>query len=111
MLKLYSLRRIEDLNEKRFFSNSQFGFRRGVSTIEAIREVIKKTNKAKKFNYSLLIALDASSAFDTLNWNKIIGNLIKNNIDNSIIKMVQSLLIDRRIILNENVYDSVTGCP
>ena len=58
-------------------------------------------------NLGLVVALDKSAAFDTLDWNKIINNLIKNNVDNSVIKLVESLFVDRRIMLNNTYRNTV----
>lgn len=104
--------RIEDeLNRKNFFVENQFGFRQGHSTVSALKNVVKNIKKAKKFEFSVMISLDFSGAFDSLNWNTIINNLIKANIDNSIIKMSQSLLTSRRIDLEGTVFESKRGTP
>lgn len=108
---LFASRVEDELNRTNFFSDRQFGFRRNVSTVNAISEVIKHIKQSKKSNYAVAIALDASAAFDTLNWNMIINNLIKHNCDNSIIKLVQSMLINRRVVLNDIMYQSSVGCP
>lgn len=42
-----------------FFSERQFGFKKNVSTIDAIEDVVKHMKGSKKYNYS--------AAFDSIN--------------------------------------------
>lgn len=79
--------RIENApNKINFFSERQYGFKKNVSTIDTIEDVVKHMKGSKKYNYSTRIALDA------VNWNVIINNLLEKNVNNSIIKMTETLL-------------------
>lgn len=57
-----------------------------------------------------MLAFDASSAFDTLSWTHVINNLFKSNISGSYLKAEQSLMIDRQIELDGNIYNSEISC-
>lgn len=73
-----SINRIEDkLNNISYFDQNQFGFTKSKSTIDALdhlHKLISKRIKLKKF--VLAISIDISGAFDSINWNIIINNLI-----------------------------------
>lgn len=105
--------RIENrLNDMNYFSDRQFGFRTGCSTVDAVNIVIKDCESfKKKFKYNLLIGIDISGAFDNISWKIIINNLINAGVENKFLKATESLLIDRRIMINKKTYKSKKGCP
>jgi retron-type reverse transcriptase len=107
---LFSSRIEEGLQRINYFSTNQFGFSKGKSTVNAIDQLVNNIKKVKKHKYAIVIAFDASSAFDTLSWCKVINNLIKTNVDTSFLKMIQSLLIERQIDLDNVIYKTETGC-
>jgi hypothetical protein len=49
-----------------------------------------------------------SSAFDSISWFKIINNLIKADLDNSLIMACQNLLTERNVVLNNKLYNTKT---
>lgn len=110
--KLFVTRIDEELNNKIFYSTSQFGFKPGLSTVNAISHLVDliKKNK-KKFKLNVLMTVDISGAFDGVSWSKIINNLINSGTDRRIVMATQSLLINRRIIFEDCMYSSNRGCP
>ena len=103
----------QDLNEKEFFSPSQFGFRKGVSTVDAIDrlvKIIKKKRKSRK-NAVLIVAIDISGAFDSISWTTIVRNLINANCNSAVVGACESLLTERKIQINEKVFCSKKGTP
>ena len=107
------IRRIEKhLNQIEFFSDLQFGFRTGLSTVDAIRQL---TNSAKnlrmKYKYCVMVCLDISGAFDGINWAKIVQNTSEANADPTIVMAVQSLLCGRKVLFENETYSSTRGCP
>ena len=106
---LYAIRIEGELNANDYFSDKQYGFCRGKSTVDAAKKVVDDIKCAKKFRYAVAIAFDASSAFDTLNHTTVIDNALKANLDTTYIKMLQSLLVNRTIQLDDKMYKSTTG--
>lgn len=74
-----------EFNTNGGFSNNQFGFRKGLSTFDAIDKItqtskleMKKTSRSR--NLSLLILFDIRNAFNSADWKIIIQNLEKKHI-------------------------------
>lgn len=102
----------EELNNKKYLSNSQYGFKRGVSTVNAIHDLIKHIKKNKvKYKFNVLISVDISGAFDGVNWNKVIDNVINCDLSPNLVMSLQSLLTERIINLNNQNYKSERGLP
>ena len=99
------------LNEIKFFEENQFGFRAGKSTINAIEKVVKEIKAASRKEFAIMIALDFSGAFDSLSWKVVMRNVIRANLNNTFTRMVQSLLCDRRVILENRETISERGTP
>lgn len=109
--------RIEDEMEKNNkLSPNQFGFRKGRSTIQAIKEVIKialdARNRTPKRDWCALITLDVRNAFNSAPWNKIVENLEKHQIPVYLINTIKSYLSEREIkTSNGNVVKVTAGIP
>lgn len=100
-----------ELTRLNFFEPNQFGFRTGASTIQAIEKVVKEVRSSRKKKFAVMIALDFSGAFDSMSWNVIMRNAIRANLDLTYLKMMQSLLCDRKIMLENRTMNSQRGTP
>ena len=110
--KLIITRIEEELNDKNYLSDTQFGFRYGKSTVSAIDHLVSRIKQnRKKYKYNLLVTADISGAFDGISWTKIVNNLIKSKIKHSLVMAGQSLLTNRRIKFQNGTYKSSRGCP
>lgn len=79
-------------------SSCQFGFRRGLSTNDAIVYVKKKVQKAvNKGSVVILISLDIANAFNSLPWRIILDALRKKGIPTYLIRIIDFYLSDRFI--------------
>jgi hypothetical protein len=113
--ELLFINRIEyRLDQLKFFNKSQYGFVKGLSTHHAISKLIsdiKTREKSNKFN--LLISFDVSGAFDNITWQIIRKNLEKSNIEHKYVRAAETILIDRKIMINNNdkLYNCSKGCP
>lgn len=109
---LFATRLENKLKEIKFFENNQFGFTKNLSTVDALNNIIKNIKSSlKKKRYTLLLCIDISGAFDGISWSLIMNNLIKSNLSNEYLKLVESTLIDRLIYLDNKLYESECGCP
>ena len=99
------LNRLErDLETGDGLSDDQFGFRKGRSTVDAVRRVIQlATEEEDRFTtyrdrpVSALIAVDVQNAFNSAPWPDIISALSRKGISSHIINIIKSYLSDRKL--------------
>lgn len=114
---LIKLRLETEMEEKNVLHPLQFGFRKGRSTIDAIKEVGKRSEEmrgmaSRKRGYSILITLDVENAFNSAPWEKIYQAIQKANFSLYLQKILQSYLTDRTIITpHGEKMDMTCGVP
>lgn len=86
-------------------SEHQFGFRKGRQTIDAVGRVLRIAERAEAYTWKhrricVMITLDVRNAFNSASWHQILGELNKRGIDNNVLRLIDSYLSDRRIILD-----------
>ena len=85
-------------------SNSQYGFRKGRSTIQAIQEVIEAARATERGNHfsrpiCLLVTLDVKNAFNSLRWVDVLRALEHDfNIPYYLLKIMEDYLDDRSLL-------------
>lgn len=110
--KIYAIKIIDSIEKNVKFKINQHGFTKGKSTISAAKEIIDKIRIVKKQNYiCYLLLVDISGAFDNIKWLHILNNAIRYKLGNSILDYVNSILSDRKIILNNKTRYLNKGCP
>lgn len=83
----------------------QFGFIKGKSTIDAIREVVNTAKRSmERRHFCAIITLDIKNAFYSADWNEIRSVIRRRNISGYLVKMIDSYLENRTLI-----YDTDTG--
>lgn len=101
-------------------SQRQFGFRRGRSTVDAIKGVVDTANHIKNVplgskGYCALVTLDIRNAFNTARWHRIIEALEARKIPRYLLYVVDNYLQDRLLIYNtaegHMEYDVTAGVP
>jgi hypothetical protein len=87
----------EELSAKHGLSNSRYGFRQGVSTIDAVEKVCKtakqemqKTLKTRSLCAMLMI--DVKNAFNSASWQMIIEELRRKGISHYLVEVIKSYL-------------------
>ncbi|XP_070142288.1 uncharacterized protein [Drosophila kikkawai] len=104
-------------------SPSQFGFRKGRSTLDAI-EMVKEIAetaiagtrwKGGSKNYCLVITLDIRNAFNTADWNRTLESLAALNIPGYLMEIARSYFSERVLIVDTDVgsraYEVSAGVP
>ena len=106
-------KRLEDrLNQINFFNPNQFGFTRNKSTVDAIENVMNTVRTKTPHNrFNLLMSVDISGAFDNIKWDMIIKNLLESKIELKYIKAVETVITNRKCLINENQFDLKKGTP
>ena len=107
------------LEELICFSHRQYGFRRGRSTTDAILEVVRIADVARrgagrKKGFCALVAIDIKNAFNSAQWKDIIEVLVDKKIPEYLIRIIEDYLHERKIIYADNIWieENVTcGVP
>lgn len=105
-----------ELEDNNLLSDRQYGFRSGMSTINAITQVkniakkeMDKTYRKRKL--CALITIDIKNAFNSANWKIIDSEMKRMNISKHIIKSIESYLKDRKIVGEEFSKWMTAGVP
>ena len=101
--RILNERLIAELDEKKILHESQYGFRKGKSTIQAVRkltdqveeEFAKKNLSSRKLVLAILI--DIKNAFNSLSWTAIKASLRENGISEDLTEILESYFSDREI--------------
>lgn len=87
---------VEDLDNGNKLSNRQYGFRKGRSTLHAIKWIQEHQEKTKR-KWKILVALDVKNAFNSASWKLIIKAMKRKNIPGYLIAIVETYLNERKI--------------
>ncbi|UYV77834.1 hypothetical protein LAZ67_15002513, partial [Cordylochernes scorpioides] len=113
--KIINNKLIKFYEDSNLLNNRQHGFRRSRSTISALNEIVKIALEHKNKEYTAIIAVDISGAFDNAWWPMVLKRLDEDNVQASIIKLLQSFLNNRRVRFryssNETHKNLSKGCP
>ncbi|PHT96528.1 hypothetical protein BC332_34546 [Capsicum chinense] len=95
-------------------SERQYGFRKGRSTIQAMKRVIELYEINRKTPYNkrsmlCLIGIDVKNAFNSLRWADIISELKKQNVPAYLVAIMQSYLEDRFVESGELIFQVTAG--
>jgi hypothetical protein len=108
--------RIEkEVQERGDLSDNQFGFRKGLSTMDAIGEVLKLARLANSGSwgtkeYCALVALDVENAFNTAPWERIVKALENLKVSEYLTEMVQTYLTDRTVTMMDGAHQVRMSC-
>ena len=92
------------IHEAGDLSDSQYGFRNGRSTVDAVQEVVATAYAVRRENYYsrnmvLLVMLDVRNAFNSAKWEAILYTLrCKFSMPQYLLRMVKSYLKDRLLL-------------
>jgi len=88
-------------------SHSQFGFRRGRSTVDAIRSVVREAERAEggptqDRDLCVLVALDVRNAFNSAPWTLIDASLRRMRLPVYLVRVLRSYMSGRTLIVGED---------
>ena len=101
-------------------SDTQFGFRKARSTIDALNmvtSIARNTIKAKPSmnDYCLMVTLDIKNAFNSANWTKTVRALQDLHIPDYLVSMVQNYFTKRLLLYKTDAgleeYSITGGVP
>lgn len=93
-------------------SKSQFGFRKGCQTMDAVARVLKIARNAESYTWKhrricAMITLDVRNAFNSASWYQILHELQRREIDRGLLRLIASYLSDRRLVLDNGHQERV----
>lgn len=112
--RLITNRMNNHISDNNIISQSQFGFRKGIGSINAIEKVKNLTINSQS-KYVIVILVDIQGAFDSVWWPTILLTLQKLNFSRNIQETISSYLSEREIFIKhdgETITRKVNlGCP
>lgn len=85
---------------------------KGKSTIDAIKFLVDKIqNRQQHFKYNLIMAVDASEAFDNLNWSPVIKNLTNANVQQKFVRAIENVLLNRTCLIDNTEFECKKRLP
>ena len=101
--------------EPGLMNNKQYGFKPQHSTEMAIKDALQFCQAKERSHFTVFIALDIKSAFDTASHDIIIDRLIDKKVPGKLIDLTKSFLTDRTVhIIHEAITKTRSlsqGCP
>jgi hypothetical protein len=97
-IQLFFASRLEAHKKQREpgWHDSQYGFRQGCSTIDAVKHARGTTQEmVSRQRVALAVLLDISNAFNTIPWYRIIGALRRYQVPKYLVEVIKIYLSDR----------------
>ena len=106
------LRRLRRCLESKY-SDRQYGFRKGRSTVDAIIAVVNAISKGKagskkRKGFCAAVALDIKNAFNSARWIDFIMSLVRKDVPEYLVRIIEDYLSDRKVYY-ENITADMTG--
>lgn len=100
-----------EIDQKGGLHRLQFGFRKNMSTIDAILAV-KQTARDFNSRWCVLVTIDVKNAFNTASHDLIVQELRKRNVSSYLTDLVTSYLSNRKIYIGRDITVNVSaGVP
>lgn len=115
--RLLENRLTEEIERGEGLYDRQFGFRQGMSTMDAVRrvtEIVDAVNSAsyKRRGFCVLVTLDVRNAFNSLKWDKIVQELERRRVSGRLRKVIQNYLSDRQVVAEHDIsFEATCGVP
>lgn len=105
-----------ELMTKKLISSAQYGFRRGKSTVDALKRVKEITEEikmkaVKNRDFCAMVLIDVANAFNSAPWYAITKAMEDKQISPYLIQLVESYLENREVLTERNTYPMTCGVP
>ncbi|UYV73755.1 hypothetical protein LAZ67_11000746 [Cordylochernes scorpioides] len=95
--KIINNKIIKHYEENKMFSNRQHGFTKSRSTITALTDIVKTGLDHKAKEFTAIITIDISGAFDNAWWPMVLKRIDEDNVNASFVKLFKSYFDNRKI--------------
>ena len=114
--KIINNRLQQELEQKNLLSDSQYGFRKGRSTIQAIERLLKTPRQElatprHKRQLVLIVLLDIRNAFNSMSWRALKESISNLDISQYLEGILNSYLENRTIRCEDFRYEMSAGAP
>jgi hypothetical protein len=114
LAKLYesiiNARLISEIARNGDFSPQQYGFRKGMTTMDAVQEIINIANESKsKRKWNALIMVDVKNAFNSAAWPNIISRMVEWKVSNYLINVIIDYFDHRSVQLEKGTNIEIGG--
>ncbi|KAJ8910522.1 hypothetical protein NQ315_012819 [Exocentrus adspersus] len=92
---------LNSCKSKNEFSERQYGFRRGKSTIQAVENVINIVRENQTDRWATLITVDVKNAFNSASWDIILRKLRRMGIPKYLLSTIDNYLEERSIQIDK----------
>lgn len=101
----------QELERNGGLSERQFGFRRGRSTVDAVKTVVEAAKRCRR-RWFMVVALDVQNAFNSAVWSVIVRELRAKKIPEYLVNTVESYFSERTIkVTKSKTIDMTAGVP
>jgi len=113
LIKTRIEKRLEETGE---LDDRQYGFRKGRSTVDAIRrvlDVVESAGSGQLYNRKLcaVVALDVANAFNSAKWLRIVESMKDKGMPPYLVGIIESYLSDRTVVHGGNSTPTTCGVP
>lgn len=115
--RLINQRLLEELDQKNIIHDAQYGFRKGRSTIDAMKNITKIAEKINSGPYQrrkfcVLVCLDIKNAFNSVPWRRIVKAVEKRRISPYLVRVIKAYLSNRSLMMGDSeMMDITCGVP
>lgn len=108
--KLLKARLEREIEGNGGLSPRQYGFRKGRSTIDAVKRVVDTASESRK-KWVVLVTVDIKNAFNTAPWDPILNILAKKGISKVMLNLMDSYLSYRTVKVGKQTIRTNMGVP
>lgn len=108
--RLINQRLVEEIDSGRGLHPNQYGFRKGRSTVDAVKQVMDIAKQARdRDQWNALILIDVRNAFNEASWSLIIKKLRERGVAGYLVAVIQEYLHNRTVQLEQKIKKKVGG--
>lgn len=104
----------QELEANGGLAENQFGFRKGLSTTNALERIIEKITQARMGTWRTrklvaVVTVDVRNAFNSVSWRNILAAATNRRISAYLYNMLADYLSKRSLLANEETYEITSG--
>lgn len=106
--KIINNRLRKHLEDTNGYTTTQYGFRKGLSTADALNRLKDIVEAKSRKNYTAMLTLDIRNAFNSTPWASILEAMIKKGICPHLSRIIDNYLTDRKLSYSADGTEKIT---